>query len=32
MVKDDLRTILEGAIKIEEQSYALYKMAQGKVK
>ncbi|TET58523.1 hypothetical protein E3J51_00890 [Candidatus Bathyarchaeota archaeon] len=32
MVKDNLRTILEGAIKIEEQSYALYKMAQGKVK
>jgi len=32
MVKDDLRTILEWAIKIEEQSYALYKMAKGKVK
>lgn len=32
MVKDDLRTVLEAAIKVEEQSYALYKMAQGKVK
>jgi rubrerythrin len=32
MVGKNLKTILEAAIKIEEQSYALYRMAQGKVK
>ena len=32
MVGKNLKTILEAAIKIEEQSYMLYRMAQGKVK
>jgi len=32
MEKNDLKKILKNAIRIEEQSYKLYRMAQGKVK
>ena len=31
MVEQDLKAILKGAVRIEEQSYALYTMAQEKV-